>query len=404
MKRKTDVIIVGAGLAGLTCAIKCKDLGREFLLLEKSQRIGGRIGSIKEDGYIFDLGFQVYNTAYNYTNSIIDGDLELKSFKPGAAIYNADAFEIISDPARDLKRVFQTIFSNVASFNDKLRILKLKLSLERYSIEKDFSDDISTLEYLQNFGFSVKIIDNFFRPFFAGIFLENKLKTSSKFFKYVFSKLNKGLATLPKEGMQALPDLIYSKLDPQSILLKQKVKKISSDQTIILDSGELISGKKIILTGNSVNLLSSQTIQYNSIKTIYFSSKIEPENGRYIHLFPNDDIINNIAILTMISNHYSQNSDHLFSVSIFSDNKLDSENITYVQNKLPEFYGGLPSDYKFLKYMDIKKATIKQYPNHFNKQELNEGDVILAGDQTTNGSIDGAVFSGIRAINYMNEL
>ena len=73
MKRKTDVIIVGAGLAGLTCAIKCKDLGREFLLLEKSQRIGGRIGSIKEDGYIFDLGFQVYNTAYHYTNSIIDG-------------------------------------------------------------------------------------------------------------------------------------------------------------------------------------------------------------------------------------------------------------------------------------------------------------------------------------------
>ena len=130
MKRKTDVIIVGAGLAGLTCAIKCKDLGREFLLLEKSQRIGGRVGSIKEDGYIFDLGFQVYNTAYHYTNSIIDGDLQLKSFSPGAAIYNADTFEIISDPTRDLKQVFQTIFSSIASMTDKLRILKLKLLLQ----------------------------------------------------------------------------------------------------------------------------------------------------------------------------------------------------------------------------------------------------------------------------------
>ena len=79
-------------------------------MLEKSQRIGGRIGSIKEDGYIFDLGFQVYNTAYHYTNSIIDGDLDLKSFSPGAAIYNADAFEIISDPMRDLKRVFKLYF------------------------------------------------------------------------------------------------------------------------------------------------------------------------------------------------------------------------------------------------------------------------------------------------------
>tara|TARA_Y100001970_G_scaffold287793_1_gene413322 strand:+ start:597 stop:1811 length:1215 start_codon:yes stop_codon:yes gene_type:complete len=403
MKRKTDVVIVGAGLAGLTCAIKCKDLGREFLLLEKSQRIGGRVGSIKEDGYIFDLGFQVYNTAYHYANSIIDGDLDLKSFSPGAAIYNEDAFEIISDPMRDLKRVFQTIFSNVASFNDKLRILKLKLLLQRYSIEKDFSNDVSTLKYLKNFGFSEKIIHNFFTPFFSGIFLEKELETSSKFFKYVFSKLNKGLATLPSEGMQALPDLICSKLDPQSILLKQKVKKISSDQTIILDSGEKISGKKIILTGNSVNILSPQSIVYNSIKTIYFSSKVEPKNGRYIHLFPNDDVINNIAILTMISNHYSQNSDHLFSVSIFSDYKSESEDITYVQNKLPEFYGGVPSDYKFLKYMNIKKATIKQRPNHFNNQHFIEGGIILAGDQTTNGSIDGAVFSGIRAVECINE-
>ena len=401
MKRKTDLVIVGAGLAGLTCAIQCKDIGREFLLLEKSQRIGGRIGSIKEDGYIFDLGFQVYNTAYHYTNSIIDGDLQLKSFSPGAAIYNADTFEIISDPTRDLKQVFQTIFSSIASMTDKLRILKLKLLLQRYSIQKDYSNDISTLKYLQNFGFSEKFIDNFFKPFFAGIFLEQELKTSSKFFKYVFSKLNKGLATLPSEGMQALPDLICSKLDPQSILLKQKVKKIKSDQTIILDNGELISGKKIILTGDSVNMLSPQSIVYNSIKTIYFSSKIEPKNGRYIHLFPNDDIINNIAILTMISNHYSQNSDHLFSVSIFSEDKLESENITHVQNKLPEFYGGVSSDYKFLKYMNIKKATIKQRPNHFNNQHLNKGGIIFAGDQTTNGSIDGAVFSGIRATRYI---
>ena len=99
--------------------------------------------------------------------------------------------------------------------------------------------------------------------------------------------------------------------------------------------------KKIILTGNSVNILSPQPIVYNSIKTIYFSSKIKPKNGRYIHLFPNDDVINNIAILTMISNHYSQNSDHLFSVSIFSEDKLKSTDINYVQNKLPEFYGGV---------------------------------------------------------------
>ena len=51
--------------------------------------------------------------------------------------------------------------------------------------------------------------------------------------------------------------------------------------------------------------------------------------------------------------------------------------------------------------MNIKKATIKQRPNHFNNQHLNKGGIIFAGDQTTNGSIDGAVFSGIRATRYI---
>ena len=403
MIRKTDVVIVGAGPAGLACAIKCNDLGIDFLLIEKSNRVGGRIGSIKENGYIFDLGFQVYNTAYHFTNSIIDEDLELKTFKPGASIYYGGIFEIVSDPTRDFRYLFKTIFSKVGTISDKLKILRLKFSLSDYSIEKDFSNDVPTLNYLRGYGFSDTIIKNFFRPFFSGIFLEKDLETSSKFFKYVFSKLNIGLAALPIEGMQSLPDKMFRKLDSCNVLFNKKVEKINSNKKIVLNNGQIINGNKIILTGESIKLISSTSIKYNSIKTIYFSSMIKPENGQYIHLFPDDDIINNIAILTMVSKEYSQNSDHLFSISILSDNKSELEYITYVHNKLTEFYGGGKSDYQFLKYMDIKKATISQLPDFFKNQYFKKDGIILAGDQTVNGSIDGAVFSGIRAIDFLHK-
>ena len=71
MKQNYDIIIVGAGISGLACAQKCNETSKDFLLIEKSCRIGGRVGSVKSERFIFDIGFQVYNTAYSTTNKLL---------------------------------------------------------------------------------------------------------------------------------------------------------------------------------------------------------------------------------------------------------------------------------------------------------------------------------------------
>ncbi len=399
MHRKTDILIVGAGPAGLSCAIKCNNLGKDYLLIEKSNRVGGRVGSIKEYGYIFDLGFQVYNTAYSLTNSLLNLDqLELKTFKPGASIYNGKSFDIISDPQRDFSKIFTTLFSNITTFSDKLKILTLKQLLINYSIDNDQTTDLTTNKFLHEYGFSKKIIECFFRPFCSGIFLERQLDTSSKFFKYIFSKFNIGLAALPSKGMQMIPENMFKKIEYSSVLFDTRIKKIHSEKKIELNNGKTITANKIILTGDSCSLVSTKPLKFNSIKTLYFSSDIKPKNGEYIHLFPNSGIINNIAILTSISDQYSESSDHLISVSIFSKNKSEADLIRYVNEKLTEFYGGALSDYRFLKFMDIKRATIYQKSGYFNENNNMISDkIIFAGDHMTNASIEGAVLSGMKA-------
>ncbi|MFL3014870.1 MAG: NAD(P)-binding protein, partial [Candidatus Neomarinimicrobiota bacterium] len=72
MSSKIETLIIGAGPSGLACAIQCHKDNKPFLLIEQSDRVGGRVGSFEEDGFIFDLGFQVYNTAYEVTNSLLD--------------------------------------------------------------------------------------------------------------------------------------------------------------------------------------------------------------------------------------------------------------------------------------------------------------------------------------------
>ena len=152
---KTQSVIIGGGLAGLACASKMQKEKHEFFIIEQSDRLGGRVGSIYEDEFIFDIGFQVYNTAYSNTNSLLKvNEIDLKFFKPGARIHDGKHFQIISDPLRDISQLFSSLFTSISSFSDKIKILLLKYELSNYSIIDDQTEDISTFEFLINRGFS----------------------------------------------------------------------------------------------------------------------------------------------------------------------------------------------------------------------------------------------------------
>ena len=401
---KTQSVIIGGGLAGLACASKMQKEKHEFFIIEQSDRLGGRVGSIYEDEFIFDIGFQVYNTAYSNTNSLLKvNEIDLKFFKPGARIHDGKHFQIISDPLRDISQLFSSLFSSISSFSDKIKILLLKYELSNYSIIDDQTEDISTFEFLKNRGFSEKIIELFFRPFFSGIFLEKKIETSSKFFKYVFSNFSKGLAALPSNGMQKIPDAISKNIRNDLIMYNSRVIRIKDNNTIILDNSKEIKADTIILTGDSHELLGNKPTQYNSVTNLYFSSSIFPEFGSYIHLFPKDELINNVAFLSSISSNYSPTSKCLISVSILGLH--DSESLkNSIRKKLSKYFGGSEQEYNLIKSFELKKATIKQPAYYFSNNLLTfKNKIIVAGDHTVNGSIEGAVISGINTAHFITK-
>ena len=51
---KTDIVVIGAGLTGLTTAHYLKKQNKDFIVLEKDSRVGGVINTVKDNGFLYE--------------------------------------------------------------------------------------------------------------------------------------------------------------------------------------------------------------------------------------------------------------------------------------------------------------------------------------------------------------
>src|ERR671913_1366816 len=120
------VIVVGAGLAGLTCAKVLSARGAEVAVFEASDGVGGRVRTDERDGFLLDRGFQVYFTSYPVARRHLDyGALDFRDFDPGAIVRRGAEESVLSDPLRDPRALVPTLLSDAATLGDKLRTLDL---------------------------------------------------------------------------------------------------------------------------------------------------------------------------------------------------------------------------------------------------------------------------------------
>src|SRR5919202_2856871 len=94
-----DVLIVGAGCAGLAAAIRLVAAGRTVRVLEASDAPGGRMRSDRVDGFTVDRGFQVLNTAYPELRRLdVLHRLDFQALDRGALLRAGDRLHLVMDP------------------------------------------------------------------------------------------------------------------------------------------------------------------------------------------------------------------------------------------------------------------------------------------------------------------
>lgn len=406
LPKEVDVIIVGAGLAGLTAAVYLQQRNRSVLILEATDRPGGRIKTDEVDGYLLDRGFQILLTAYPETRDILDYDaLKLQSFLPGAVVMNDQGMFEVIDPTRIPFAAFKTLLSKVGSLSDKIRMLSLKNKLKRISLEEIFKQpEMSTLAAIQEYGFSEKMLRNFFQPFMAGIFLENALTTSRREFDFVFKMFSSGDTSIPEKGMEMIPKQLAGKLKENTILCNKEVRSIQ-EQRVITSEGEEFTAPVILLATEPNKLANSflpdglKKKRYHSTTCVYLVAEQPPVTKPIIALNAKGSrLVNNFCVMNKISAAYAPQGKNLISASINGYMQDSDEELTsQIKEELSQWLGKQTEEWQHLRTYRINFALPNQDSvNHDinpDKIKLREG-LYAAGDYWLNGSINAAMRSG----------
>jgi protoporphyrinogen oxidase len=395
--------IIGAGISGLIAAQILENHGYYPTIIEASSSVGGRVKSDIVNGYTLDHGFQVLLTSYPAAKKYLDYKrLDLQKLLPGATLFKNGKAQTIGDPLRSLSLLFPTLLSSVGKLSDKIKILKLNALLKKKKLTVIFqAEEKTTLQYLKDFGFSKEIITDFFTPFFSGIFLETKLETSSRMFEFVYKMFGDGLAVIPKNGMQAIPDQLKSNLKNTTFKFNSPVKEVKDKQLLLEDGSVLESNITVIATEASalVSNLKNQKTDWKSCDTLYFEAEKKVINRPLIGLITDENtLVNNIFYHTSVSTS-NKTEKELLSVTVVEKHQLNEKDLIDVVLEELHTKCGI-SDVTFLKRYQIKKALPKlinlQHEISSTETKL-KSTIFLAGDQLLNASLNAAMIAGERA-------
>lgn len=400
------VIIVGAGMAGLSCAVHLRAAGLNLRLIDSGDGVGGRVRTDVVDGFLLDRGFQVYLDAYPETGDLLDlKALDLRKFEPGALIFNGKRLKRLMDVFRRPASTWTSATAPIGGFIDKLRVGLMRSQILGSTLEQIANrEDRKTESYLRGRGFSEAMIDSFFRSFYGGIFLESELRTSSRMFEFTFKMFGQGSATLPAKGMGEIPKQLAARLPPGSITLNQKVVSLDA-HSVTLSSGEQIRGRAVVLATNAASVgsllpdLKERMPEWRSVTNLYFCAPSSPINESIICLNGSGEgVVNNVCALTDVSPDYSPDERALISVSVLGLHPQEALPAK-VRQELMGWFGECVAKWCHLRTDLIPEALPEQTPKA-QKHKLGyiqQKGIYVCGDHTTSASIEGAVISGKRA-------
>ena len=418
----TQVVIIGAGLAGLSCALSLEAAGLSVSLLEASDAPGGRVRTDLVEGFRLDRGFQVMLTSYPEAKRLLDFDaLQLKRFEPGALVWHSGRFHRFADPFRNPMGAARLLFDSIVPLADKVQVAKLRARVRRGTCEEIFTrTEKTTRDYLQAVPFSPTMIERFFEPFFAGVFLERDLVTSSRFFEFIFRMFSTGDTAVPAAGMQQIPLQLAAKLRPGTLLTGARVSKVTrrtQSFQVEIEGREKQEARAVVLAvaGNDGNRVLGgvggwsipEVRAWNKTTAFCYAAQQAPVDEPILLLNGEGRAagpVNHVAVMSAVSPLYAPLGAHLVVASVVGETPATDAALLHLdqaaRRHMRKWFGSVVDSWKMLGAHTLARALPQQRHAEWEQAPVRvagTGGVYMCGDYRETASIQGALASGRRA-------
>ena len=401
MAHRWDVVVVGAGLSGLAAARVLAAAGVQSTVLEASDAVGGRVRTDVVDGYRLDRGFQVLDTGYPELRRVADfGALDLGAFTRGAKIRQGSRLHTLADPLAHPTKGLASAGAP-GSLLDKVKFGALagRDAVAPDSVVRGLTD-LSSYDELRRWGISDRFIDAFIRPFFAGVFLERELATSSRFMHLLLRSMARGSQALPALGMQALPEQLAAGLPAGTVRLGERVASVDATG-VTLVGGERLAAQAVIVAVEpraAANLVPGLRVpRMHGVTTIYHSMADSPLREPTIVLdLDRPDLCANTLVVSEAVPSYAPAGRSLVQTSIVGHAPDDVEGA--VRERLAKVFGTDTREWEHLATYWIDEALPEFLPGQPLQRSVRVADgLYVCGDHRATPSQQGALVSGRRA-------
>ena len=409
MTEHHDVVIVGAGLAGLAAARQLAIHGVDVVVLESSDDVGGRVRTDRVDGLLLDRGFQLYNPAYPEAARVLDhAALDLQPFSPGVIAMTDRGPTRLGDPRRVPRWATDALSARSGRLGGKLRFAAYAWQTARLGrAERENRDDMPAHVALLSAGVDPTLLDTVVRPFLSGVFLEDRLATSRRFMDLVLTSFLKGVPAVPAQGMQAIPEQLRDALPPGTVRCGVRVQSVT-DGSVHTDAGILTARTVIVATDPqaAARLLPGLPVpEGRDVTTWYFLADSSPSlltGGDPVVLVDGrsparrSPLVNTV-VLTHAAPSYASGGRVLVSASALGlHGGVGMESV--IREHLAQLYGVGTRSWEHVATYPVPYALPAMTPPLQVRKPVALGEwLFVAGDHRDTASIQGAMVSGRRA-------
>lgn len=396
-----DVVVVGAGLAGLNAAVLLAGAGLDVRVLEAGDDVGGRVRTDDVDGMLLDRGFQLYNPAYPESRRRLDhAALELRGYAAGVVVALDGRRHRVGDPRRVPQWAVSSLRAPVAPLATKVRLAMLGGRLGLGPVRAVEAAPDSTIEQaLEQRGLAGPLTERVLRPFLAGVFGEDELRTSRRFADLVLRSFVRGTPSVPAHGMGQIPRQLAARLPAGSVTTGTRVHRVAPGR-VESTAGSLRTSCVVVATdaAGAADLLPGLDVPpANALTTLYHAAPQPPTDLSALFLDgERRGPVVNTSVISNVAPAYARGRA-LVSSSVLGA-RDDPATEAAVRAHLSVIYGTDTGEWEHVATYALPNALPAMLPPLQVRRPVALGDrVYVCGDHRDTASIQGAMVSGRRA-------